>query len=32
VENATNFEMKEFETALNFFYETVNKKMVVDAD
>ena len=32
VENATKFEMKEFETALNFFYETVNKKMVVDAD
>jgi hypothetical protein len=32
VENATHFEMKQFETALNFFYETVNKKMVVDAD
>ena len=32
VENATQFEMKEFETALNFFYETVNKKMVVNAD
>ena len=32
VENATKFEMKEFETALNFFYETVNKKMIVDAD
>ena len=32
VENATQFEMKQFETALNFFYETVNKKMVVNAD
>jgi hypothetical protein len=32
VENASQFEMKEFETALNFFYETVNKKMVVNAD
>ena len=32
VENASQFEMKEFETALNFFYETVNKKMIVNAD
>jgi len=32
VDNATQFEMNQFETALNFFYETVNKKMVVDAD
>jgi hypothetical protein len=32
VENATQFEMNQFETALNFFYETVNKKMIVDAD
>jgi len=32
VENATQFEMKQFETALNFFYETVNKKIIIDAD
>jgi len=32
VENATQFEMNKFETALNFFYETVNKRMTVDAD
>ena len=32
VENATQFKMNQFETALNFFYETVNKKMTVNAD
>jgi hypothetical protein len=32
VENATQFKMNQFETALNFFYETVNKKMIVNAD
>jgi len=32
VENATQFEMNQFEIALNFFYETVNRKMTIDAD